>query len=234
MQALNVPFSYRCTVPVSERCQPALLRQISCKQPSRHIQTHVSSSAAGLPPNADPTARPVGVPETPAAADSAAATTQPKRNLWQKMKYFFVGDKLDKERLKALGMGAFASYGFISNLNYGTALGISWLAFVKKYGVAPTAEGQWPTFLAFYAGRDTLQRLSGNAALCTGGLWHSCKAPSNSSSHILTHAFHVQQLPGSAACILKRVCATGMLLGQYQQAQPGTGCLQRCWVLLPG
>lgn len=31
-------------------------------------------------------------------------------------------EKLDKERLKALGMGAFASYGVISNLNYGTAL----------------------------------------------------------------------------------------------------------------
>jgi len=39
-----------------------------------------------------------------------------------------------------------------SNVNYGTALGIAWLAFVKKYGVAPTAEGQWPVFLAFYAG----------------------------------------------------------------------------------
>jgi hypothetical protein len=31
-------------------------------------------------------------------------------------------EKLDKERLKALGMGAFASYGVISNVNYGTAL----------------------------------------------------------------------------------------------------------------
>jgi hypothetical protein len=44
------------------------------------------------------------------------------------------------------------SYGFISNLNYGTALGVAWLAFVKKYGVAPTAPGQWKVFLAFYAG----------------------------------------------------------------------------------
>lgn len=34
----------------------------------------------------------------------------------------------------------------------GTALAVSWLAFVKKYGVAPTAPGQWGTFLAFYAG----------------------------------------------------------------------------------
>ena len=64
----------------------------------------------------------------------------------------FVGGKLDKERLKALGMGAFASYGVISNLNYGTCLGVAWLAFVKQYGVAPTAPGQWKVFLAFYAG----------------------------------------------------------------------------------
>lgn len=62
------------------------------------------------------------------------------------------GDKLDKERIKALGMGAFASYGFISNLNYGSALGMAWLAFVKRYGVSPMAPGQWPAFLAFYAG----------------------------------------------------------------------------------
>lgn len=65
---------------------------------------------------------------------------------------YLAGDGLDKDRLKALGMGAFASYGFISNLNYGTALGVAWLAFVKKYGVAPTAPGQWKVFLAFYAG----------------------------------------------------------------------------------
>jgi hypothetical protein len=66
--------------------------------------------------------------------------------------YACAGDGLDKERLKALGMGAFASYGVISNLNYGTALGMAWLAYVKKTGLAPTAPGQWPSFLAFYAG----------------------------------------------------------------------------------
>jgi hypothetical protein len=47
------------------------------------------------------------------------------------------------------------SYGFISNLNYGTALGAAWIAFVKKYGVAPTAPGQWQVFLAFYAGKKS-------------------------------------------------------------------------------
>lgn len=30
---------------------------------------------------------------------------------------------------------------------------MAWLAFVKLNGVAPTAPGQWPSFLAFYAGR---------------------------------------------------------------------------------
>jgi len=29
---------------------------------------------------------------------------------------------------------------------------MAWLAFVKLNGVAPTAPGQWPSFLAFYAG----------------------------------------------------------------------------------
>ena len=80
--------------------------------------------------------------------------------LLRRAKRAFLGDGLDRERLKALGMGAFASYGFVSNLNYGTALGISWLAFVKKYGVAPTAEGQWPVFLLFYSGMWAIQNFA--------------------------------------------------------------------------
>lgn len=32
------------------------------------------------------------------------------------------------------------------------ARSMAWLAFVKLHGVAPTAPGQWPSFLAFYAG----------------------------------------------------------------------------------
>lgn len=62
--------------------------------------------------------------------------------------------------MKALGMGAFASYGFISNVNYGTCLAIAWLGFVKKYGVAPTAPGQWKVFLAFYAGLWAMQNFA--------------------------------------------------------------------------
>jgi hypothetical protein len=50
-------------------------------------------------------------------------------------------------------MGFTCAYGVISNVNYGTCLGMAWLAFVKKYQVAPTAPGQWSVFLAFYAGK---------------------------------------------------------------------------------
>ena len=47
-----------------------------------------------------------------------------------------------------------------ANLNYGTALGMAWLSFVKKYGVSPLAQGQWPTFLAFYAGFWAVQNFA--------------------------------------------------------------------------
>jgi len=54
------------------------------------------------------------------------------------------GEKLDRERLKALGTGAVASYGFISNVTYGGGMAVSWVGFVKKYAVSPLASGQWP------------------------------------------------------------------------------------------
>ena len=52
----------------------------------------------------------------------------------------------------ALGLGAVASYGLISNLTYGAGLAVSWIAFVKQKGCSPLQAGQWPVFLAFYAG----------------------------------------------------------------------------------
>jgi len=124
----------------------------------RRYQTlpHASAGAADWdaqkPSSSDP---------TPAPTSDAAAAVQPEpKGFWQKLKHVFLGGKLDKERLKALGMGAFASYGVISNLNYGTCLGVAWLAFVKQYGVAPTAPGQWKVFLAFYAGLWAMQNFA--------------------------------------------------------------------------
>jgi hypothetical protein len=39
--------------------------------------------------------------------------------VWQRIKRFFGGDKLDRERLKRYGLGAVCSYGFVSNVTYG-------------------------------------------------------------------------------------------------------------------
>ncbi|KAK9789044.1 hypothetical protein WJX73_008966 [Symbiochloris irregularis] len=75
----------------------------------------------------------------------------------QKVKRFFMGDRLDKQRLAALGLGAVASYGFVSNVTYGTGLAVSWIAFVKQFGKGPLMPGQWKAFLGFYAGFWTVQ-----------------------------------------------------------------------------
>ncbi|WIA15561.1 hypothetical protein OEZ85_002191 [Tetradesmus obliquus] len=144
---------------------PALLKTTPVAlQPRKHVLhtiPHAGSAAAGLPAD-DPNSSSSSSSSSGAAPGAAGSSSEqkPKRGFWGSVKYFFVGDGLDKERIKALGMGAFASYGFISNLNYGTALGAAWIAFVKKYGVAPTAPGQWKVFLAFYAGLWTLQNFA--------------------------------------------------------------------------
>ena len=40
-------------------------------------------------------------------------------SLGERVKRFFAGSKLDKQRLAALGFGAFSAYGVISNINAG-------------------------------------------------------------------------------------------------------------------
>ena len=76
-----------------------------------------------------------------------------KVSAWQRIKDFFAGDRIDRKRLAALGLGAVASYGFVSNATYGTGLAVSWVAFVRQCGKSPLMAGQWKPFLAFYAGR---------------------------------------------------------------------------------
>lgn len=52
--------------------------------------------------------------------DATAPPAPPKpTGLFGHVKRFFFGDKLDKDRLKQLGMGAVASYGCVSNVTYG-------------------------------------------------------------------------------------------------------------------
>ncbi|GIL80961.1 hypothetical protein Vretimale_9331 [Volvox reticuliferus] len=83
--------------------------------------------------------------------------TSKSPGLLGRIKHFFIGDKLTKDKLAQLGMGAFASYGFISNTTYGICLVIAWISFVKATGKSPLAAGQWPAFLGFYAGLWTMQ-----------------------------------------------------------------------------
>ncbi|GIL50687.1 hypothetical protein Vafri_6804 [Volvox africanus] len=108
-----------------------------------------SSSTPSPSPNQDS-----GDSTTPALG------TSKNPGLLGRIKHFFLGDKLDKDKLAQLGMGAFASYGFISNVTYGTCMGISWISFVKATGKSPLASGQWPAFLGFYAGLWTMQNFS--------------------------------------------------------------------------
>ena len=63
--------------------------------------------------------------------------------------------QLDKAMIAALGFGAFCAYGVISNVNAGILITIAWLTVVKTTGAMPTAAGNWPTFLAVYAGESS-------------------------------------------------------------------------------
>lgn len=86
-----------------------------------------------------------------------APPQSPAPGFLSKVRSFFTSQRVDRERLAALGMGAFAAYGVVSNATYGVCLAAAWLAFVKQTGKSPLAPGQWPGFLAFYAGLWTMQ-----------------------------------------------------------------------------
>ena len=93
-----------------------------------------------------------GGAEGVAAPEGAGDGNKPSSSFLAKLKSLFGGgEKLDRERLKALGTGAVASYGAVSNITYGGGMAVSWVGFVKKFGVSPLATGQWPKFLAFYS-----------------------------------------------------------------------------------
>ncbi|DBA71282.1 TPA: hypothetical protein ACH3X2_011099 [Trebouxia sp. C0005] len=86
---------------------------------------------------------------------SAASTSSPGKSsntFVQGFRNFFGGDKMDMQRLKALGLGAVASYGCVSNVTYGTGLAISWITFVRQTGKSPLMANQWKPFLALYGG----------------------------------------------------------------------------------
>jgi hypothetical protein len=67
-------------------------------------------------------------------------------------KAFFTDGKSVKERLAGFGVGAFAAYGLVSNINAGVLITIAWVTVLKKTSKTPFQEGNWPLFLAVYAG----------------------------------------------------------------------------------
>ncbi len=70
---------------------------------------------------------------------------QQPQGVLQRLKAFVLGSsgKLDKQRLAELGLGAFAAYGTISNVNAGVLITIAWLTIVKTQGCTPLAAGMW-------------------------------------------------------------------------------------------
>ena len=49
---------------------------------------------------------------------------EPPQGVWDRIKRFFGGDRIDRKRLAALGMGAVCSYGLISNITYGGGMAV--------------------------------------------------------------------------------------------------------------
>lgn len=95
-------------------------------------------------------------PQCTAASTNTSDSNEPgvpeKKGILTRVREFFFGDKLDKARLGELGMGAFAAYGFFSNVNASILLTITWVTFKRQTGMTPLVANQWPKFLAIYAG----------------------------------------------------------------------------------
>ncbi|KAG2500765.1 hypothetical protein HYH03_001527 [Edaphochlamys debaryana] len=118
-----------------------------------------SSSGAAGPGNTTPQEPTAAEPSAAASGNGAASghvsqqpAAPPPTSFLGRVKRFFTGDKLDKERLAALGFGAFSAYGVISNINAGILITIAWLTIVRTTGLTPLDGANWPKFLAVYAG----------------------------------------------------------------------------------
>ena len=115
------------------------LRQHTAAKPVAKSPCICSSATGSAAQPAPDGSEAQGVPDaaftgTPETDTRQKASQQPSKSILQRVKRFFVGDKMDMQRLKALGLGAVASYGCVSNVTYGTGLSISWISFVRQTG----------------------------------------------------------------------------------------------------
>lgn len=116
-----------------------------------HVAHQQAGSAMnGCTPSSTPSSDEPLVPPAPQESlprRPGGESAEPQRPWWKP-------PKVDKEMIAALGFGAFCAYGVISNVNAGILITIAWLTVVKTTGTMPTATGNWPTFLAVYAGES--------------------------------------------------------------------------------
>ncbi|KAL0051786.1 hypothetical protein WJX82_002085 [Trebouxia sp. C0006] len=154
------------SVPITARRRPFLTAQTNrtvrtspavARRPGQVARTcHCATGSAAAQsdpegPDQYQAAKPTGKDDSL----SAAGTSAPRKSsntFVQGIRNFFGGDKMDMQRLKALGLGAVASYGCVSNVTYGTGLAISWITFVRQTGKSPLMANQWKPFLALYGG----------------------------------------------------------------------------------
>jgi hypothetical protein len=118
---------------------------------SRPRRPHPTSPARPCPPRRASASPADGgaAPDPPPAAAEGGPLAAARR-------FFGLDKKIGRAELGKLGAGGVLAYSAVSNVNYGTAIGISWIAFVKQKGLSPLGD-QWPTFLAFYAGMWAVQ-----------------------------------------------------------------------------
>lgn len=141
------------------RPAPTMSTKLRYSANSRRNSASCSAVGAGTPEDPDkiPNVALGSESETAPGQEPLKAEDQREPSFGARLKRFFGGDKMDRERLKALGVGAVLSYGFVSNVTYGGGMAVSWIAFLKQKGLSPLMPGQWKAFLAFYAGFWTLQ-----------------------------------------------------------------------------
>ena len=133
---------YRCDFKSKQRNVP-LFRRSSFATPARLPSVVVNATGSAAQPASDGAdgqgiedVKPVSVTECNARQSVSQEQSQ---SIMQRIKKFFGGDKMDMQRLKALGLGAVASYGCVSNVTYGTGLSISWITFVQQTGKLPSS-----------------------------------------------------------------------------------------------
>ncbi|DBA87717.1 TPA: hypothetical protein ACH3X1_004720 [Trebouxia sp. C0004] len=152
------------SVPITARRRPFLAAQSNytvrispsvARRPAQLARTchcaTISAAAQSDPEGPDQAAKPTSKDESLSAA-STSSPAKSSTTFVQGIRNFFGGDKMDLQSLKALGLGAVASYGCVSNVTYGTGLAISWITFVRQTGKSPLMANQWKPFLALYGG----------------------------------------------------------------------------------